>query len=136
MQYTGYILSVAKAFSQFFHLAHVLCLFTYFTFGGYRIEGGEVGLILSWKWTFANMLISVFATSIKVGIHLPIYKRSVQCLGIVNPIYLYNAEYLGHFFAFVIFCICTSVLATMPEFWKADRPFINDIRMKENLTKA
>ena len=114
----------------------LLPMFTYFTFGGYRVEGGEVGLILSWKWTFANMIISVFATSIKAGLHLPIYKRTVQCLGIVNPKFLYNAQYLGHFFAFVIFSICTSVLTTMPEFWKAERQLIFEIRLEANSTQA
>ena len=96
----------------------LLPMFTYFTFGAYRIEGGEVGLILSWKWTFTNMAISVVASSIKAVLHLPLYKRSALCLKIINPDFLYSVEHLGHFYAYTIFCICVSVIATMTKFGK------------------
>ena len=97
----------------------LLPMFTYFTFGAYRVQGGDVGLILSWKWTLTNMIISVLASFIKVSLHLPLYERTAQCLQIVNPEYLYNAEYIALFVALSVVVICASVLTTMSESWKA-----------------
>ena len=97
----------------------LLPMFTYFTFGAYRVQGGEVGLILSWKWTLTNMIISVLSSFIKVSLHLPLYERTAQCLQIVNPEYLYNAEYIALFVALSVVVICASVLTTMSESWKA-----------------
>ena len=93
----------------------LLPMFTYFTFGAYRDEGGEVGLVLSWKWTLTNMLLSVMASFIKVGLHLPLYESTVQCIQIVNPEYLFNVDWIASFVVVAIGFICASVLFTLPE---------------------
>ena len=100
----------------------ILPMFTYFMFGAYRVEGGEVGLVLSWKWTLANMVFSVSASFIKVGIHLPLYESTVQCLQIVNPQGTYKAEHIAAIFSTAIWFICASIPTTLPESWKAPPP--------------
>ena len=100
----------------------LLPMFTYFTFGAYRDEGGEVGLVLSWKWTITNMFLSVVASFIKVVLHLPHYESTVQCIQIVNPEYLFNVDWIASFVAVAIGFICASILFTLPESWKAPHP--------------
>ena len=85
----------------------LLPVFTFFTFG--RHKKGENTLVISWKWTIVNMLISLCGATLRMLLHLEI----VELQSWVYWIRDYKEVHQGRFFYYMLGCNCLTVLLTM-----------------------
>ena len=84
----------------------LLPVFTFFTFG--RHKEGEEGLVLSWKWTTVNMLISFCGATLRMLLHLDVIKIESYRSWISEA----TLTHRGNIFYYVIACNCLTIIFT------------------------
>ena len=82
----------------------LLPMFSYFTFGAKKTSEGEVGLILFWKWTAINIVISSIGTIIRLILYLEDIQIASLCPWVAYPQLL---------LFIVIGCISLAILLTI-----------------------
>ena len=63
----------------------LLPMFSYFTFAAHKTAEGVAGLILSWKWTWINMLLSFVGTTLRMLLSMAEAEASSLCRMIAFP---------------------------------------------------
>ena len=84
----------------------LLPVFTFFTFG--RHTEGEEGLVMSWKWTAVNMLVSFCGVTLRMIFHLHNFEIESYKSWISDP----TLSHKGNIFYYVILCNCLTILFT------------------------
>lgn len=81
----------------------LLPVFTCFTFGGH--DTTENSLVLSWKWTVVNMMVSFFGITMKMLFYIDVAETKSLCSWISSG----EAAHADRYFYYLIGCNCLTL---------------------------